>query len=271
MRDQTQSRTALGGRAVAVLVGIGIAVLSLLVACAGGSTLPDSTVDSARQQQPTTTAGAAPEPEALAADDTRGDLTGSPSAEAPVGPADSAVQPRGPAVSDGQPKSAVMRIPAIGVAGLRVQPYLGQTDDRPGTAIQNQGIAASPHGPAGGVGPGGIGNYQITAHRNTAGEPLFLLPQLAHGHTVEITTDEHHYVYEITETRQTSFRSPRSLEEQRAAVPGHPGAAPTRAMITISTCLTQEDHAAGNYWHDELDNPEHRIDKIGVLVSSNPR
>ena len=37
-------------------------------------------------------------------------------------------------------------------------------------------------------------------------------------------------------------------------------------MITLSTCATQEDHAAGNYWSDALDNPEHRIDKIGVLV-----
>jgi sortase A len=27
-----------------------------------------------------------------------------------------------------------------------------------------------------------------------------------------------------------------------------------------------EDHAAGNFWSDEFDNPEHRIDKVGVLV-----
>ena len=67
-------------------------------------------------------------------------------------------------------------------------------------------------------------------------------------------------------TRETSFRSPRSLAEQRAAVPGRPGAVPSRAYITLSTCATQEDHAAGNYWADQFDNPEHRIDKIGVLV-----
>ena len=44
-----------------------------------------------------------------------------------------------------------------------------------------------------------------------------------------------------------------------------PGAEPTRAMITLSTCATIEDHAVGNYWADRFDNPEHRIDKIGVL------
>ncbi len=38
-------------------------------------------------------------------------------------------------------------------------------------------------------------------------------------------------------------------------------------MITLSTCATPEDHAAGNFWADELHNPEHRIDKIGVLRS----
>jgi len=49
-------------------------------------------------------------------------------------------------------------------------------------------------------------------------------------------------------------------------VPGRPGVAPTRAMITLSTCAAPEDHAAGNWWAEEFGNPEHRIDKIGVLV-----
>ena len=41
-------------------------------------------------------------------------------------------------------------------------------------------------------------------------------------------------------------------------------------MITLSTCATPEDHAAGNFWSDELGNPEHRINKIGTLVSRRP-
>jgi sortase A len=78
------------------------------------------------------------------------------------------------------------------------------------------------------------------------------------------------YVYEIRRTRETSFRSPRSLAAQRAAVPGRPGVRPTQASLTLSTCATQEDHAQGNYWSDEFSNPEHRIDKIGVLVRTSP-
>jgi sortase A len=78
------------------------------------------------------------------------------------------------------------------------------------------------------------------------------------------------YIYEVTRTRWTSFRSERSLAAQSSPVPGRPGVQPTRAMITLSTCATPEDHAAGNYWSDEFGNPEHRIDKIGVLVASHP-
>jgi sortase A len=73
-------------------------------------------------------------------------------------------------------------------------------------------------------------------------------------------------VYEIVETRSTSFRSERSLERQAASVPGRSQAEPTKAYITLSTCATPEDHAAGNWWADRFGNPEHRIDKIGVLV-----
>ena len=177
-----------------------------------------------------------------------------------------APQPSGPRTSDGGPAAAQLAIPALGIRGLRVVPYLGWTDDARGTAIQNRGLAASPHGPRGGVGPGGIGNYQVTAHRLSSTRAFEFLPRLRAGQRAVVETARWRYVYEIRQTRRTSFRSAPSLAEQRAAVPGHPGRKPTRAMITLSTCATVEDHAAGNFWADEFHNPEHRIDKVGVLV-----
>ena len=111
-----------------------------------------------------------------------------------------------------------------------------------------------------------MGNFQVTAHRTSSTRGFERLPALETGERVVVETARHRYVYEITATRRTSFRSPRSLAEQRAAVPGRRGQTPTRAMITLSTCATPEDHAVGNYWSDEFSNPEHRIDKIGVLV-----
>ncbi|GAA2251688.1 hypothetical protein GCM10010232_44720 [Streptomyces amakusaensis] len=173
--------------------------------------------------------------------------------------------PTPPPESEARTLTAKLSIPAIGLRDLPVVPYEGTTDDTEGTRIQNRGDAASPYGEHGGVGPGEKGNYLVTAHRLTAGGPLRELPRLSAGDTVTVTAGGRSHTYEITETRGTSFRSARSLAEQRAPVPGHPGERPTQAMITISTCATPEDDAAGNFWRDEHGNPEHRIDKIGVL------
>jgi sortase A len=176
--------------------------------------------------------------------------------------------PRPAPVSDGRPRPAVLTIPELGLRRLAVVPYRGHTDDAPGTAIQDRGLAASPHGPNGGVGPGGVGNYQVTAHRLSSTRAFEFLPRLRRGAEIVVESGGLRHVYRIVATRVTSFRSQRSLAEQRAAVPGQPGREPTRAMITLSTCATVEDHAAGNYWSDRFHNPEHRIDKIGVLVGT---
>ncbi len=167
--------------------------------------------------------------------------------------------------SDGRPVRAALSIPRLGITDLAVLPYRGVTDDAPGSRIQDGGVAASPHGPGGGVGPGGVGSFQVTGHRLSAGGVFRELPSLVRGDRVHVEALGTRYVYEITGTRTTSFRSARSLREQRAAVPGRPGVEPTQAMIVLSTCRTLEDHAEGNYWSDRFGNPEHRIDKIGVL------
>ncbi|MFF2135046.1 class E sortase [Streptomyces sp. NPDC058193] len=201
---------------------------------------------------------------------------GGPAAVAAAGPPAAAAAPAGPSAAvpadrtDPRTATAELTIPSIGVKDLRVVPYEGTTDDTPGTRVQNRGVAASPYGEDGGVGPGEVGNYLVTAHRISAGGPLRDLPSLGKGDTVLVTESGTVYTYRITETRLTSFRSERSLAEQRAEVPGEPGEKPTRAMITLSTCATPEDDAAGNHWRDAHHNPEHRIDRIGVLVSTRP-
>lgn len=162
---------------------------------------------------------------------------------------------------------ARLSIPSIGLRDLVVVPYRGTPDDGPGTRIQNRGPAASPRGPGGGEAPGEVGNYIVTAHRTSAAAPFRDLPAVAVGDRVRVEVQGTVFVYEITVTRRTSFRSARSLARQAAAVPGRPGATATEAMITLSTCATPEDRAAGNYWSDRFGNPEHRIDKVGVLVA----
>ena len=125
---------------------------------------------------------------------------------------------------------------------------------------------ASPRGERGGVGPGEVGNFIVTGHRTSHTMPFADLPDLAAGDRVRARSGEQVHVYRITRTRWTSSASPPPrAPPRRHPSPGQPGVEPTRAKITLSTCATPEDHAAGNYWSDRFGNPEHRIDKIGVL------
>ncbi|MER8185041.1 class E sortase [Kitasatospora sp. NPDC094015] len=238
-RLPTALATTAAGALVAVLAGCSAAGGGASAALAGSPTGP-------------ATAPASPTPAAAP-------VTAAPSTTAPSTTAPAA---------DPRTRPATLSIPSIGLAGLPVVPYQGTTDDAPGTTIQDRGVAASPYGEHGGVGPGQVGNYLITGHRLSAGGPLGRLPAVQVGDVVEVSSDGLVYRYEITATRSTSFRSEQSLAEQRAAVPGSPGTAPTQAMITISTCATPEDNAAGDRWRDANGNPEHRIDKIGVLVGT---
>jgi sortase A len=163
-----------------------------------------------------------------------------------------------------------LSIPSIRVRGLRVVAYTGTADDPAGDRIQDTGRLASPRGPRGGIGPGQVGNFIVTGHRTEAGRPLGRLPEVRNGAHVLVTSGGLVYDYVVTDTLSVSFREPASRAAQSAPVPGRPGVAATKPMITLSTCATPEDHAAGNYWKDALGNPEHRIDKIGVLVAVRP-
>ena len=174
------------------------------------------------------------------------------------------------ATAEPEPRRSYVSVPELGLRDFPVVRYPGSPDDAPGTALQNAGEMASPRGPRGGVGPGEVGNFIVTGHRLTGTAPLRYSPSLGRGARIRVRSGDTVFVYEVRRTRWTSFRRPASLAAQRAPVPGRPGEAATRAMITLSTCATLEDHAVGNYWSDEFDNPEHRIDKIGVLVTTRP-
>jgi sortase A len=175
-----------------------------------------------------------------------------------------------PVSEEREPRRSFLSLPRIGLRDVPVVRYRGTPDDGPGTAIQNRGPMASPRGPGGGAGPGEVGNFIVTGHRTSHRAPFAELPAVRPGDRVRVESAGVVHVYEVTRTRSTSFRSPASLARQSAPVPGRPGVRPTRAMITLSTCATPEDHARGNYWSDRFGNPEHRIDKVGVLVATRP-
>ena len=119
--------------------------------------------------------------------------------------------PARPLATAGRPRSARLSIPALDLRDVRVVPYAGTPDDRPGTAIQDAGDLAAPHGGGGLVGPGGLGNFLVTGHRTSSTRPFAALPTLRPGARVVVETRTHRLVYEITRTRWTSFRRPSSL------------------------------------------------------------
>ena len=247
----------MAGRAVALLAAAVVAVVS---GCSG-----EASNQAPRERRTTSTP----------ADGSTGPETPSPSAPASQQPTEQpreqpSEQPTEEPQTAPEPRRSFVTIPAIGLRDFPVVRYRGTSDDAPGTVLQNAGEMASPRGPRGGTGPGEVGNYIVTGHRLTGTAPLRYSPSLRRGDRIRVRTGDRVYVYEVRRTRWTSFRQPASLRAQRAEVPGRPGETATRPMITLSTCATREDHADGNYWSDRFDNPEHRIDKIGVLVATRP-
>lgn len=229
------------------------AVLAAAVACSG---TPAETAETAEPAAETSEATPTRSPTPS--------LTPTPSTSPTPTPTPS-ITPTAP-----EPRRSFVTIPALGIRDVPTVRYRGRPDDGPGTAIQNTGVMASPRGPRGGVGPGVVGNFIVTGHRTSHGAPLADLPSLERGDRVLVRSGEQVFVYRIVGTRETSFRSPASLARQAAPVPGHPGREPVRPMLTLSTCATPEDNAAGNFWRDEHGNPEHRIDKIGALERVRP-
>ena len=147
------------GRAAGTIVA-----LALVAGCSGQAEAePEQTASTPTHARPS-----APTPAPTA--------TPSPSTAPETDP-----EPEPVLATTGRPREARLSIPALGLVGLRVVPYVGTPDDGPGTVIQDDGSAASPHGSGGLVGPGGIGNYLVTGHRSSSTAPFRYLPSLRVG------------------------------------------------------------------------------------------
>lgn len=165
----------------------------------------------------------------------------------------------------------VVTIPEIDVRE-ELRHYPGSPDDGRGTRIQNTGDLASPLGRQGGVRAGEVGNFFIAGHRTSAGGPLLHLRQLRRGDIVNVRTrcgDEVDvtHTYAITgKPEYIDFFTRKGRAAQIAPVPLQPGETPTRPMVTLSTCATQEDRARGDRRLDRFGNPPGRWVVVGVLT-----
>ncbi len=80
--------------------------------------------------------------------------------------------------------------------------------------------------------PGRVGNFAVAAHRVTAGNPFYHLPDLMLGDRVIIDTRVNRYIYRVTGKQAVLPTDVGVLDP----VPGHPHARPRHRLITLITC-----------------------------------
>ena len=80
--------------------------------------------------------------------------------------------------------------------------------------------------------PGQVGNFAVAGHRNGYGQPLGDVDKLQEGDPIIVRTKDYWYVYHYT-----SYKIVLPTQtEVVAANPENPGAAPTKRMLTMTTC-----------------------------------
>jgi len=126
-------------------------------------------------------------------------------------------------------------VPGSAIALLRV-PRFGASYEVPvvaGTALPDLARGVGHYD--GTAGPGEIGNFALAGHRITHGQPFARLLELRKGDQVVVETRDAVLTY-VMDT------SPADLTVEETAgwvldpVPDQPGASPTRALLTLTTC-----------------------------------
>jgi sortase A len=129
--------------------------------------------------------------------------------------------PHQPRLATGRP-FALMRIPALGTGW--------QFAVVQGTSLRQLALGPG-HVPGTGL-PGRLGNFVVAAHDVTAGNPFLHLRSLHRPDRVYVSTRTHVYEY-VVDSRHKVRYTDVGVEYP---VPGHPGRAPHRALITLITC-----------------------------------
>jgi LPXTG-site transpeptidase (sortase) family protein len=100
--------------------------------------------------------------------------------------------------------------------------------------------------------PGQIGNFSVAGHRSPA--IFWDLDKVNAGDAVIVETKDTYYVYKVTENL---IVKPTAVEVV-APVPGKPGATPTEAMLTLTTCNPKWDNNQRMIVHAKLERSQPR-------------
>jgi sortase A len=100
--------------------------------------------------------------------------------------------------------------------------------------------------------PGQVGNFAVAGHRNPA--MFWDLDRMRDGDPIVVETQSKYYVYRVT----ANLIVEPSAVEVVAPVPGRPGADPTTAMLTITTCNPKWDNYQRLIIHAKLERTQPR-------------
>jgi sortase A len=110
-------------------------------------------------------------------------------------------------------------------------------------------LARGPGHYAGTAVPGQIGNFAVAGHRVTHGQPFLNADQIRAGDAIVVQTRRNWYIYRVLGNAKTGALSAvnsqgvpgREIVDPSqvgvvAPLPDHPGARPTKAYMTMTTC-----------------------------------
>lgn len=97
--------------------------------------------------------------------------------------------------------------------------------------------------------PGQVGNFSVAGHRQTHGKPFYAINELEQGDEIIVRTAQAWYVYSVSDHLIVTPDQVGVI----APVPGDPGAEPSEAMMTLTSCHPLWSIAERYVVHAELD------------------
>jgi sortase A len=115
--------------------------------------------------------------------------------------------------------------------------------------------------------PGEVGNFATAGHRTTYGKPYSDIAALRTGDLVVVETKAAYHVYAVT-SHEIVLPSATEVIEP---VPGQPGARPTEAVMTLTSCHPRYSAAQRYIVHAALDATYTRAEGLPASVLAPPK
>ncbi len=153
---------------------------------------------------------------------------------------------------------AILRIPRLGGRDWARPVYEGVS-----RAVLAKGLGRYPSSGQ----PGHVGNLAIAGHRAGHGNPLLDIDAIRPGDVIVVETRQGYAVYRA----ERSLVVPPTRSDVLAPVPERPGATPTRAYLTLTSCEPRYGSTSRYVVHALLERAVPRSEGVPASVLADPR